>query len=254
MTRILIVAAHPEPSSFTLTWARETLRAAEALGHEAALIDLHAAGFDPVESAAHYPRRDGPFDPLKAQEDGVEAADVRAQMAQIEAADWLILHFPIYWFAPPAMIKGWCERVLAHGRLHDVENRFDTGPCRGKRALFCVTTGASAAECGPDGKEGNLAHLLWPLAYTLRYCGFDVAEPIVEHGVHGYHSGARKSELEARLTARLRAQQDIMAGLEGRALLRFHPDGDFDDTGRLRPGIAPLSPFIAPPGAEGPDR
>ncbi|TYC64406.1 NAD(P)H-dependent oxidoreductase [Marinobacter sp. BW6] len=41
--------------------------------------------------------------------------------------------------------------------------------------------------------------LLWPLAYTFRYLGFDVLRPLIVHGVHGYHKGAAKDDLENRL-------------------------------------------------------
>lgn len=44
--------------------------------------------------------------------------------------------------------------------LHDVDNRFDTGLLRGKKALLCVTTGSQAAESAHDGKEGDVRMLL----------------------------------------------------------------------------------------------
>lgn len=103
-----------------------------------------------------------------------------------------------------------------------MDRRFDSGLLRGKRALFCVTTGARASETGPDGKEGETRLLLWPLAYTLRYCGMDVAEPVLTHGVHGYHEGARKADLEARLARVLADQRAVIATLETRPLLPFN--------------------------------
>lgn len=246
MSDVLIIAAHPEPSSFTLDWARASLAAAQAAGHRAHLCDLYAEGFDPAEGPAHYPGLQGPFDPLKAQEAGGQGADIKAMIAQVRRADLVVFHFPIWWFGPPAMLKGWFDRVLAHGQLHDVDNRFDRGPCRGKRALFCVSTGASEAECGPDGKEGNLRYLLWPLAYALRYCGFDVAEPAAVHSVHGYWSGVERDALEDRLRAALDAQAGVLEGIARRTLWPFHPDAAFDAEGRLKPGEPGLWPFIQP--------
>jgi NAD(P)H dehydrogenase (quinone) len=170
--------------------------------------------------------------------------DVAGEVAKIRAADAIVFHFPLWWFAPPAMLKGWTERCLPHGALHDVENRFDRGMLRGKRALFCVTTGAKASEAGPDGKEGETRLLLWPLAYTLRYCGMDVAEPVLVHGVHGYHRGARKAELEARLGRVLAAQGEMIGGLWERPLLPFNADAEFDAEGRLGAGAPSYWPFI----------
>jgi NAD(P)H dehydrogenase (quinone) len=194
--KVLIVLAHPEPKSFTASWARASAEAAKPAGAEVTWSDLLAMGFDPVEDPRHYPVSPTPFDPLKAHEAAVSTKtlppDAGAEAEKILAADAIIFHFPLWWFGPPAILKGWLDRCLIHGALHDIEHRFDAGRLRGKRALFCVSTGASAEECGPGGKEGDVRLLLWPLAYTLRYCGMDVCEPALIHGVHGYYDGAEK--------------------------------------------------------------
>ena len=142
------------------------------------------------------------------------------------------------------MLKGWFDRALAHGHLHDVDHRFDTGLCRDKAALFCVTTGATAAESGPDGKEGDTRLLLWPAAQTLRYCGFEVLEPVLVHGVHGYNRGDRLEAMEARLRAALDRQAELIAGFDDHPRMAFNADSDFDDKGRLRPDRPSVTPFI----------
>jgi NAD(P)H dehydrogenase (quinone) len=199
-----------------------------------------------VEGPGQYDDPPAPFDALKAQAGAADRLprDVAAEVAKIRAADRIVFHFPIWWFAPPAILKGWCDRCLPHGVIHDVEHRFDRGRLSGKRALFCVTTGAQASEAGPDGKEGETRLLLWPLAYTLRYCGMAVAEPVLAHGVHGYHEGARKAALEARLAAVLSDQAGVIGGLEARPLWPFNADAEFDAEGRLRRGAPSHSPFI----------
>jgi NAD(P)H dehydrogenase (quinone) len=205
-------------------------------------------GFDPVEAPQHYVDPSDPFDVLKAQEQasaaGTLPADVEAEIAKLEAVDRVILHFPLWWFAPPAILKGWMERVLAHGRTHDVDNRFDTGRFRGRKVLFCVTTGARAAESGPDGKEGDTRLHLWPAAYTFRYLGFDVLEPVLVHGVHGYNRGERKAALEARLEAALAGQGELMRNFDRLPVMCFNSDGDFDAEGRLKSGAPSHLPFI----------
>lgn len=242
-----IVLCHPERSSFTARWADATARACTALGRSVTLTDLYAIGFDPAERGSHY-TDPAETDVLKRQEAASKAGalppDVTAEIANLRAADLLILHFPLWWFAPPAMLKGWCDRVLANGAMHDAHRRFDAGPARGKRVLFCVTTGSSATESAPDGKEGDIALLLWPLAYTFRYLGYDIYRPEVLHGVHGYHRDSRKTALEARLTAALDSRQALIGGLPNRPLLPFNADTDFDETGRLKPGAPSHWPFI----------
>ena len=93
---------------------------------------------------------------------------------------------------------------------------------------MCVTTGSSAAESAHDGREGDVRLLLWPTAQTLRYLGFEVLEPVVVHGVHGYHRGDRARALGDRLSRALAAGQDA-PGLQAPAdLFATHPDGTLD--------------------------
>lgn len=249
MTTTLIVLAHPSRQSFNGAWAEASAAACAAAGHEVLWSDLSAHQFEAVEGARHFGQdAAGPFDPLKAHEAAVAAGtvpeDMAAEAEKIRQADQIIFHFPLWWFAPPAVLKGWFDRALVHGDLHTVEERFDTGRCRGKRALFCVTTGASAAECGRGGKEGDVSLLLWPSAYTLRYLGFDVYQPEVEHGVHGHFEGAEEAALQARLKAVLDGQAALVAGLDERELMRFNADSDFDESGRLKAEAESFSAFI----------
>ncbi len=207
-------------------------------------------GFDAVERTSHYPDRDPdtPFDVLKAQEEAAAQkaypADINAEIEKLRRADRVVFHFPVWWFAPPAVLKGWFDRVLAHGALHTVERRFDTGQFRGKTALFCVTTGSKEAESAYNGKEGDIQMLLWPAAYTLRYLGFSVAVPEIVHGVHGYHKGERRRALEDRLDAVLVRQKELIAAFDERPLLHFNEDADFDENGSLKPDRPSFSHFI----------
>ncbi len=250
MPTTLIVLAHPDKRSFNGAWADATERAAVAQSDTVLWSDLYAMGFHPAEAAARYPDwdPDAQFDPLKAQEDhartGTLSDDVAGEVAKIRQADRVVFHFPIWWFAPPAILKGWFDRALAHGALHSVDQRFDTGLCRGKTALFCVTTGSRAEESAFNGKEGDVQLLLWPAAYTLRYLGFTVLAPKVVHGVHGYHTGARRAALETALRDTLAGQADLLASFGTRPRLQFNADDNFDAEGRLLPDQPSHSPFI----------
>lgn len=248
MNTTLVILVHPEAMSFNGQWAAATASAASALGHELIWSDLYRMDFDPAEGPKHFSDHDGFFDPLKAQELAAKnhalSVDVAAEIDKIKRADRLIFHFPMWWFGPPAMLKGWFDRVLAHGALHNVEQRFDTGMCRGKKALFCVTTGSSEFESTPSGREGNASMLLWPSAYILRYCGFDVLEPIIVHGVHGYQKGDQKVALEARLQDVLRSQTDVLSNFDELRLTQFNADDDFDDKGQLKSDAKSVTDFI----------
>ena len=46
----------------------------------------------------------------------------------------IILHFPLWWFGVPAILKGWFDRVLVKGFAYDAGKVFATGLLRGKTA------------------------------------------------------------------------------------------------------------------------
>ena len=241
----LIVLAHPGATSFNAQWAEET---AAACDDEVIWSDLYSMGFDPVEKASHYGVSSAHFDPLSAQSEAAEAnklpSDVEAEIAKIRAADRIVFHFPLWWFGPPAILKGWTDRCLTHGAMHNSEARFDKGLCKGKEVLFCVTTGSSEIESGPDGKEGNTHMHLWPLAYTLRYCGFTVKQPLLFHGIHGYFKGDDQLDLERRCKDALETQQEVISSWNKRPEITFNTDSDFDQEGRLKPAASSHSAFI----------
>ena len=250
MTTTLIVLAHPERRSFNGAWAEATAQASEQLGHEVLRSDLGAMGFDPAEARKHfidYPV-DTSFDPLKAQEQAAESGtlprDVAGEIDKLNRADRVVIHFPLWWFAPPAILKGWFDRVLAHGATHTIDQRFDTGRYRGRKALFCVTAGATESELSHNGKEGDVQMQLWPAAYTLRYLGFSVLEPEIVFGVHGYYEGADLAVLHDRLRDVLGNQASLIRDFSRRRQVRFNPGSDFDADGRLKLGSPSYSPFI----------
>lgn len=220
------------------------------MGHEILWSDLNAMGFDPVEKPSHY--RDlsdtRPFDVLKAQEHASASQklppDVEFEIAKLRQADRLVFHFPLWWFSLPAILKGWCDRVLANGAMHSADARFDRGLCLGKRALFCVTTGSTEHESSFNGKEGDVLMLLWPLAYTLRYLGFDIIQPRIVHGIHGYQRGRAKSEMLTRMKNEIESHRRTMAKFDTLPTIPFNRDADFDENGRLISNAKSHSSFI----------
>lgn len=248
MPASLIILAHPEPRSFNGAWAKESARQLKDQGHDVLWSNLGTMGFDANEAGKHYTDPIQPFDPLKAQENAAKANDlpddVAAEIAKIKQADRLIFHFPIWWFSPPAILKGWCDRVLAHGALHTVDQRFDNGMCKGKKALFCVTTGARATESEYNGKEGDIQMLLWPMAYTLHYLGMTVIQPKIIKGVHGYFEGDAEEKLQSRLTGELTNHANTIASFDELPEIPFNADNDFDENGQLNPEAKSHSRFI----------
>lgn len=251
MKTALVVLAHPSTSSFNHAWFESTVSALKTAGFRTQTSNLFALGFDPAERAEHYGdfvSGDG-FDVLRVQSDAQKARmlpeAVTQEIAKLHSADLVVFHFPLWWFAPPAMLKGWFERVLVHGEFHTSEHRFDKGLAKGKRALFCVTCGVDEKGGSPSGYEADTRMLLWPLAFSLYYCGFEVIQPVVQYGVHGFHEGQAKTDLESTLDKRLAGQKQLIENLESLELIRFNPQSDFDEDGLLKADAPVYSKFIS---------
>ncbi|MEM8811690.1 MAG: NAD(P)H-dependent oxidoreductase [Pseudomonadota bacterium] len=102
--RLLIVYCHPVPDSFTAAIRDTVLEAADGSGHETRLIDLYAEGFDPVMGETE--RRNYHTSGLNA-----EPEPIRRHLEHLKWCEGLIYIFPIWWSGPPAMMKGWWDRV-----------------------------------------------------------------------------------------------------------------------------------------------
>ncbi|MFI6285803.1 NAD(P)H oxidoreductase [Streptomyces sp. NPDC051018] len=107
MSRTLLVLAHPRGDALTTQVAERTRHRLEAAGHTIDLLDLYAEDFDP--------RLTPPDEPDWENRDKVYSPEVRAHMARIEAADDIVVVFPVWWFSLPAVLKGWIDRVWNYG-------------------------------------------------------------------------------------------------------------------------------------------
>ncbi len=100
-----IIVANPRETSFSLSIARAYAEAAKALGGEVVLRDLYRLGFDPVLKAHE----------LADSADFHLAPDVVAERALIADVDVFAFIYPFWFNAPPAMLKGYLDRVLGFG-------------------------------------------------------------------------------------------------------------------------------------------
>ena len=118
---VLIVHAHPEPKSFNTALRDHSVRALGGLGHAVQVSDLYAMNFNPVAGPGDFTDRADPdylvyaLEQRHGFETGTLAPDIQAEIETLMWCDLLILHFPLYWFSVPAILKGWIDRVLVSG-------------------------------------------------------------------------------------------------------------------------------------------
>lgn len=105
--RVSVILGHPDPGSFNHALAKTAVSTLRELGIEVRFHDLQAEGFDPVLPAAEI-ARDAALPPLIAR-----------HCAELREADGLVIIHPNWWGQPPAVLKGWVDRVLRPGVAYE---------------------------------------------------------------------------------------------------------------------------------------
>ena len=201
--RIFIVHAHHEPASFNGAMTREATAALRQAGHEVAVSDLYAMGFNPVSDRRNFLTIKDP-DRLRQQTEEAHAAavdgfaaDIQAEMDKLFWCDALILQFPLWWFGLPAIMKGWVDRVFASGgRVYGGGKWYDRGVFSGKRAMCALTIGGPASMYSERGLSGPIDWILYPVNHGMLYfTGFTVVEPFIVHAPARISQDERVAEL-----------------------------------------------------------
>lgn len=100
-----VILAHPARKSLNAAIAKTYAEAAERLGHEVILRDLYAMRFDPCLHASEIPGPGAPrFRP-----------DVVRERERLADVDVFALVYPLWFNAPPAILKGYVDRVFGMG-------------------------------------------------------------------------------------------------------------------------------------------
>lgn len=245
-----IVLAHPEKTSFNAHLSGVSQQVLSTTGWQSTLTDLYAIDFDPREGPQHYSSRKDK-ETFHAQTEQRHNSDnetlspeVNLEIENLLKFDLLIVHFPLWWFGMPAILKGWMDRVFVYGRMYQSVMRYDKGICAGKKMIACVTAGASENSCSHNGREGDTQLHLWPILFPFRYLGFEVLQPEVFHGVGGVgfieNNEGDLNTLEvysSQWTASLET-------LSSRAVVQYNHDNDFDESKRLIKNAPVFSPFV----------
>ncbi len=141
-----IIVGHPDPSSFTLAMASTYATCLSACGHETVVRDLYRLNFDPCLKLTEMPNRPG----------WAPAPDVEAERQVLADADAFAFVYPLWFNSPPAIIKGYIDRVFGAGfgyaRLHSGGHE----PLLTNRHLIHITASASSsAWLGEQGVAGS---------------------------------------------------------------------------------------------------
>ena len=163
---ILIILGHPDPKSFNHALAAGVSAALRSDGHQVTFHDLCAEGFDPLLPAREVPDTA----PISAR--------IRNHCDELRSADGIVIVHPNWWGQPPAILKGWIDRIFRSG----IAYRFDEGDSgegipsgllKAKAAVVLNTSNTPAER--EQSAFGDPLETLW------RKCIFDLC------GVRDFH-------------------------------------------------------------------
>jgi NAD(P)H dehydrogenase (quinone) len=202
-----VIVAHPDLDSFTMAVATTYRSAVEECGQQVVMRDLYRLGFDPVLKSSERP----------SSQAFVPQPDVAHELGLLGGSDIFVLIYPIWFGTPPAMIKGYVERVLGAGinpRALTQHLGGQTNPLLGGKHLLSFTSSGSSLQWLSEQGAWNSLQTIFD-GYLARAFWMDTPQHIhFEAIVDGLDKTAvdanlRKVEAEARLVCdRLRQSRD----------------------------------------------
>ena len=155
---ILIITAHPSEKSFNHALFESVEAAFVKAGHSIKKKELYKLNFNTVFSA----------EDLALNAKGETSADVQKEQADVSWAELLVFIHPVWWYGPPAILKGWIERVLTLEfgftlKIRD-HNQRPKGLLTDKKAIVIETTAS-------DKTWLNAVPYHSLIKPTLEFCG-----------------------------------------------------------------------------------
>lgn len=178
-----VIFSHPQADSFTASVAGAYAQAAEQLGHTVVRRDLYRMGFDPRLTTEELPRQS--FTPTP---------DIQAERALLRDVDVFALIYPLWLNAPPAMMKGYLERVFGYGFAYGGGGGSANPLLVGRKMIAFSSSGAPLQWVKDTGALGAI-HTLFD-TYFAQVCGLTALDHVHFGGIV---PGATQDFVEARL-------------------------------------------------------
>lgn len=183
-----IIFAHPNQESFTGSVAAAYKKAADALGHSVVTRDLYRMGFQPCLQSTELPFAPH-FQP---------GPDVVEERRLLRDAEVFALCYPFWLNTPPAMLKGYLERVFGFGFAYGKNGRSE--PLLDGRKLIVLTSSGAPLHWVQETGVFDAETALFDRHFAEQ-CGMTFVEHVhfggITPGATSYYIEARLSEVES---------------------------------------------------------
>ncbi len=105
--KISLILAHPKPGSFNHAIANAAREQCRANRHLIYYHDLYAEHFDPQLPDDEIPKN------------AALGSDIARYCSELAESDGIIIVHPNWWGQPPALLKGWIDRVIRPGVAYE---------------------------------------------------------------------------------------------------------------------------------------
>jgi len=105
--KVSVILAHPQKGSFNHAIALTAIAQLQYNGHEVHFHDLYAEKFDPILPSEEIPR------------DATLPEEMAIHCKEISEAEGIVIVHPNWWGQPPAILKGWIDRVIRPGCAYE---------------------------------------------------------------------------------------------------------------------------------------
>jgi len=105
--KISVILAHPDKESFNHAIAAAAVETLNRNRHEVYFHDLYKEKFDPILPTEEIP------------EDTYLPPEIEKHCTEISEIDGIVVIHPNWWGQPPAILKGWIDRVLRPGVAYE---------------------------------------------------------------------------------------------------------------------------------------
>ena len=159
---VSVILGHPYSESLNAAIAARCVDTLKQLKHTVRFHDLYQEGFDPV------------IRPQELVSDDISLnALVKQHCNEIREADGIVIVHPNWWGMPPAILKGWVDRVLRPGVAYAFDEKdsgggVPIGLLKAKAAVVLNTS--NTAEARENSVFGDPLETIWKNC-IFDFCG-----------------------------------------------------------------------------------
>ncbi|MFS0784311.1 NAD(P)H-dependent oxidoreductase [Bacillus sp. 1P06AnD] len=180
----LLIFAHPTTNSFNGTILKTIENHLKMLGQNVQIRNLYHPLFQPVLTSQE----------MAGNKLGRFKGDVKIEHQFINQADYLYFIYPTWWYAAPAILKGYFDRILCSGYAFQSTPDGPVPLLTAKKAIVIETAGDTEASLTARGLKETMVKTIDK--GILAYCGIEVIHHSILSGIHDESDDKRQFQLQ----------------------------------------------------------